>query len=273
MGGRPRWYLRALAKAWKLSYVKPSMPIIGKVLVKVRAKSFTPENFNISHLPVNVQIESTNTALPVFILEDIIRHSTHRTIIHRCTCREARQCIRYSVSLGCLHIGEATEEEDTTVARHISVEEAIEHLHKAVGAGLIPFMGHAAGDNVIWNVSRDRPFLTVCFCCPCCCTIFYGYKHLSPEAQATFHRLEGISILINHDKCIGCSCCAGVCFTGAISIRDNKADRDDTLCKMCGICADFCPQFAVSIHVDDLDLTVGELFKRINEEVGGLPKK
>lgn len=271
MGKRPRWYLWALAQVWKLSYLKPSTPIIGKLILAIRSKSIRPGKFNISYLPVNTEIETVNTPLPVALLEDIIRRSPHRTLIHRCTCREAKKCKNYDLHLGCMHIGAATEEEDTTVARHVSVDEAIAHLHKAVEAGLIPFMGHAAGDNTIWNVSKDRPFLTVCFCCPCCCTLLYGYKYMPAESKMNFHKLAGITILSEKDKCIGCGQCLNGCFTMAISLSDGKSVRNYDLCKGCGRCADICPQSAVKVHLGDLKSTAKELYDRIDGEVGGLP--
>ncbi len=271
MGRRPAWYLWALARIWKLSYIKPSVPLMGKFVVNVRSKMMKPEKFNISHLPVNAEVHAVNTPLPVSLLENIIRESPHRTIIRRCTCREARGCRLHDMCIGCLHIGMATEEEDVNVARHVSVEEAMTHLHKAVDSGLIPFMGHAAGDNTIWNVSKDRPFLTVCFCCTCCCTLFYGYKYLPQEAKNTFHRLEGIEIIVDTNKCIGCGDCAAQCFAGAICIRNGKTHHYEDMCKGCGHCADICGQGAVKLQVGDLESTAGELFNRIGKEVGNLP--
>lgn len=271
MGKRPRLYLWALAQVWKLSYIKPSVPVIGKFVLNTRHKLSTPENFNISHLPINAVLTSTSTPLPVLILEDIIRSSPYRTIIHRCTCREARHCSSHDMHIGCMHIGEATMEEDINVARHVSVEEAIDHLHKAVDSGLIPFMGHAAGDNLIWNVSRNRPFLTVCFCCPCCCTLFNGYKYMHTEAQESFHRLKGVFVSVNEDICTGCGKCVEECFTSAIYIQDGKAYHHDTLCKACGHCANVCDQSAITVRVENLDATLQELLNRIDKEVGGLP--
>ena len=273
MGRRPRWYLRVLAQVWKLSYIKPSVPVLGKLVQKVRANNLRSDNFNVSHLPINAEIETVNTPLPAVILEHVIRNSSHRTIIRRCTCRDAKQCPNYDLNIGCLHIGEATREEDTTVARHVSVEEAIEHLHKAINAGLIPFMGHAAGDNVIWNVPKEKPFLTVCFCCPCCCTHVFGYKYLEPGFQDGFHRLRGVSILVDGEKCIGCGQCADQCFARAISIVNGKAVHDEALCKGCGHCANVCPQQAVRVRVENLQETIDELWSRLDREVGGLPQR
>jgi len=270
MGKRPRWYLWVLARIWKLSYLKPSFPLLGKLVVKIRSRAMKPGNFNISYLPVNAEVETVNTPLPVMILEKVIKDSSYRTIIHRCTCREAIGCSNYDMNIGCLHIGEATREEDYTVATHVSIEEALAHMQRAVDAGLVPFIGHAAGDNTIWNVPADQPFITVCFCCPCCCTILYGYKYLPQEVQANYYCLQGISIALDNNKCEGCGECVKNCFTGAISLSQGKAEYDSSLCKGCGLCAKVCPQGAFQVEVEDLEAATNELYSRLSAEVGGI---
>ncbi|PKN66738.1 MAG: hypothetical protein CVU52_10590 [Deltaproteobacteria bacterium HGW-Deltaproteobacteria-10] len=99
-----------------------------------------PETLNISYIPINVEVGVESIPLPVIILESIIRNSQHRVITHRCTCRDAWKCSNFDLHIGCMHIGAATAEEDTTVAHHASIDEAIKHLHRAVSAGLIPFI-------------------------------------------------------------------------------------------------------------------------------------
>lgn len=273
MGTRPKWYLTFLAKIWKLSYIKPSVPILGKLMYNIQVDARTPEQLNISYLPVNAVLEVGSLPLPIIILEGMIRSSEHRVITHRCTCRDAWKCKNFDLNIGCIHIGLPTVEEDTTVVHHASIEEAVAHLHKAVNAGLVPFIGHVAADNTIWNVSKDRPFTTVCFCCPCCCTQFDYYRYLPPAAQDSFHRLKGVTVTMDQDKCIGCGKCTKVCLTGAAVLRDGKSHCEDTLCKTCGVCAQACPQKAIRISVENIEATVNELLGRINQDVGGLPVK
>lgn len=273
MGTRPKWYLTILAKIWKLAYIKPSVPILGKLMYKIRVDSTTPEQLNISYLPVNAELEVGSLPLPIIILEGMIRSSEHRVITRRCTCRDAWKCKNYDLNIGCIHIGLPTAEEDTSVAHHASIEEAVTHLYKAVHAGLIPFVGHVSADNTIWNVSKDRPFTTVCFCCPCCCTNYDYYRHLPPAAKDSFHRLKGVMVTMDTSKCIGCGKCAKVCLTGAAVLREGKSHCDQTLCKTCGVCAQACPQKAITVSVENIEDTVNDLLGRIDKDVGGLPVK
>ncbi len=271
MGNRPKWYLTFLAKIWKLAYIKPSVPVLGRLMYKIRVNATTPDQLNISYLPVNAVLSVDSLPLPMIILEGMIRRSEHRIITHRCTCRDAWKCKNYDWNIGCIHIGLPTAEEDTTVAHHASVEEAIAHLHKALAAGLVPFIGHVSADNTIWNVSKDRPFTTVCFCCTCCCTNFDYYRHLPPEAQACIHRLHGVTVSVDRDQCIGCGKCASVCWTGAAVLGGGKSLIDPDRCKTCGVCAQACPQQAIHVSVENIEATVDDLLGRINHDVGGLP--
>ena len=271
MGNRPKWYLTFLAQIWKLAYIKPSVPVFGRLMYKIRVNATTPDQLNISYLPVNAALSVDSLPLPRVILEGMILRSEHRIITHRCTCRDAWKCKNYDWNIGCIHIGLPTAEEDATVAHHASVEEAIAHLHKALAAGLVPFIGHVSADNTIWNVSKDRPFTTVCFCCPCCCTNFDYYRHLPPEAQACIHRLHGVTVSVDRDQCIGCGKCASVCWTGAAVLGGGKSRIDPDRCKTCGVCAQACPQQAIHVSVENIEATVDDLLGRINHDVGGLP--
>lgn len=47
------------------------------------------------------------------------------------------------------------------------------------------------------------------------------------------------------DGCIGCSLCTRVCETGAITIQNNVAHIDQTLCTGCGKCAAKCPSHII----------------------------
>lgn len=89
MGTRPKWYLAVLAKIWKLLYIKPWVPVIGKLIYHTRVDGTTSEKLNISYLPVNADLEVGSLPLPILIIEGILGTSEHRIITHRCTCRDA----------------------------------------------------------------------------------------------------------------------------------------------------------------------------------------
>lgn len=52
---------------------------------------------------------------------------------------------------------------------------------------------------------------------------------------------------VDKTKCVGCgSCCAGICPMNAISLKDGKADIDQSKCVNCQTCASLCPMQAIA---------------------------
>ncbi len=115
----------------------------------------------------------------------------HHQQVH---CRDARQCEEHPVEMGCTLLGEGTREIDPRIARHVSVDEAIEHLHATLREGLIPMTGRVRIDNFIWGVRDRGKLLTICHCCRCCCTILNSGKYLPVSASAALVPLKGVDV-------------------------------------------------------------------------------
>jgi len=61
------------------------------------------------------------------------------------------------------------------------------------------------------------------------------------------------SVVLDDDRCIGCTSCLKVCPTEAIRLRDGKARIIDEKCIDCGECIRICPNHAKSTVTDTLD--------------------
>ncbi|MCD4675818.1 MAG: 4Fe-4S binding protein [Desulfobacula sp.] len=61
--------------------------------------------------------------------------------------------------------------------------------------------------------------------------------------------LDDVSTLVlNEEKCIGCSLCTEVCPQGVFEMRQNKAYIIDfNACMECGACVNNCPSQAISV--------------------------
>lgn len=59
--------------------------------------------------------------------------------------------------------------------------------------------------------------------------------------------MEHQKVLIDVDKCIGCSMCTKVCVAHNITINNKKAETVLEDCLMCGQCTAVCPKKAISI--------------------------
>ncbi|MDY6795703.1 MAG: hypothetical protein SWK76_10570 [Actinomycetota bacterium] len=89
------------------------------------------ENTCLTYIPINENMEMPpGTATPASIIERFIRKASHHVIFNRCPCRSENGCKDSDPNFGCTLIGEATRNIDPEVGRHVSMEEALEHLHQ-----------------------------------------------------------------------------------------------------------------------------------------------
>lgn len=65
----------------------------------------------------------------------------------------------------------------------------------------------------------------------------------------TLRYIEDVSTLIlDEEKCIGCTLCAQVCPRSVFEMRQNKAYIVDlNACMECGACVNNCPSHAISV--------------------------
>ena len=275
-GARSTWtaeHLETMARDFKLRSIKTESKLYRPSMAAYMTATYQPEMLDTTFLPPMVSVGSEGTPLPIAVIEELIRRSPHRIISKTCTCRDAHNCENHSKFIGCIHIGANTAEESDELCHHATVEEAIEHLHKAVDDGLMPFIGHVFFDHLFWDVNFASPFLTVCFCCECCCTNFNAHRYgmIQGDAQNRFKKLNGLQVHVDANKCIGCGTCVEKCFNHAITVEGGLAKWNPDPCKGCGACALHCPQKAIDLSVDNVKEAVDALLARLDPQVGGLP--
>ena len=271
MGRRPQWWLAVLARIWPLTWISARAtrwPVIGPVVAKMTLPLFSGDNLNITYVPIHQTLEPLqSTPLPIRVGEELIRRAGHRVIIHRCTCRDARQCVNHPIDFGCTLLGPGAAEIDPRIARHVSEDEAIAHLHRTVDAGLIPMAGRVKIDNVIWGVRDLGRLLTICHCCHCCCTVLTSGRYFPQQALDALVPLKGLRVSIDAEQCLRCGTCVEACHMGALALADNDIHHNDLRCKGCGRCLSVCPAQAIRIDVADVDAAVDELVTRISRRI------
>jgi MinD superfamily P-loop ATPase len=71
---------------------------------------------------------------------------------------------------------------------------------------------------------------------------------LKPEKRKSVTFYSGVAPEINYDRCVDCYRCYALCRYRAISILTTHPRIIATACEGCGVCADHCPEDAITLH-------------------------
>jgi ferredoxin len=226
-----------------------------------------PESTDFTWVPINKRLETQNsTVLPLDMLKELVAKSSHRAIVRQCVCRQAFGCEHYPIDIGCIYLGDSTKDFDPALALHATADQAIEHIDKAINAGLVTDVGQVDFDADLFGVGPKSHFGIVCFCCDCCC-LARRYSGIMPERLLEFqYKLEGLSVKVN-ENCTGCGLCVDRCFVSAISLKDDKAVINEDRCKGCGVCVEQCRKNAITIEVTDGEKMRKSFFDRIESRI------
>jgi len=232
-----------------------------------------PEHSTGSPIPINISLGTyENQIIPMVVLEHFLKKASLRYLVD-CGCRIGKKCTDYDARLGCMYLGKGVAKLDLTLPWRIekhahlaTFEEAMEQAKRAIDSGLVPIMGrYRAEAAMMYALPDEGDMLTICYCCPCCC-VQGGVKNSSSALRKVIKRMEGISVEIDQDLCVGCEDCLDVCIYDGIKIIDGKSHIDQESCLGCGRCERACQNDAISIDIDDYK-HVDELIARIESYV------
>jgi UDP-glucose 4-epimerase len=138
-------------------------------------------------------------------------------------------------------------------------EQALEHLTKAMSEGLVPLLGRnvaeAEGGHGVEDTGK---FLSGCFCCECCCIAIknaqYGVGMGTGMGGDNTGPLEGMTITVDENKCVGCGKCIEVCPFKLRILEEGKSLVDPNRCVGCGRCLKVCTEEAISFDIQDQGL-------------------
>ncbi|MGQ9475995.1 MAG: 4Fe-4S binding protein [Actinomycetota bacterium] len=247
-------------------------------------------NTNLTYVPIYQEMElPAGTAAPLSVIEHFIREAAHHVILHRCPCRSENGCRDFDPYFGCTFLGPAARDVDPEVGRHVSAEEALEHLYRATEMGLVSCLGKFRGDAIMLGVRDHHRLMTICHCCPCCC-ISTAIPLASRRARDLLVRMEGLVVEVDPDRCQGCGKCVEACIFRQVRLVEREPAGDSRAaagpatsaaqgvvatgegssapskgsskrvsrmavigeeCKGCGRCAMVCPEKAVRIRIEN----------------------
>ena len=219
-------------------------------------------------VPINQSLGTyENQIIPIKVFKHFIDKASNIVMLNDCPCRRINDCKDHDKSIGCMYMGNDTIDilitEDK--GRVATKEEALERVKLAVDNGLIPLLGRAMDEADGYGVEDTGHFLSMCFCCPCCCIDGKIVTNAS-IAIDLLHRMEGVTVKVDKDLCVGCEECLKVCVFRGMEMIDGKAKVNQERCLGCGRCESICPNEAVSIQIDDTS-RVDELIKKLESHV------
>jgi ferredoxin len=265
----PVWFVELIKKAFPNRFAVARLtrwPLIGPLMQHWLAEGDDLIYLTRDHV---ISIHQTLDApesmvLPSQVVDYFIEKASYHWIMNFCICREAEKCQNYPRDLGCLFLGEAASRINPKLGRHVSKEEALEHVRRCREAGLVHLIGRNKLDTVWLGVGPGDRLLTICNCCPCCC-LWRVLPYVAPAIGDQVHRMPGVTVMVG-EGCTGCGTCTqDVCFVDAIHLVEGRAVISDA-CRGCGRCVSICPEGAIRITISNEQI-VDEIIQRISSVV------
>lgn len=244
-------------------FILSKLPIFRKLVTQRIAE----DDFG-AYVPINQSLGTyENQVIPYVVFKHFIDKASNIFMLKACPCRMYNDCQDHDKTLGCIYMGEDTLKLLLTEDRGgvATKEEALERVKLAIDDGLIPLLGRAMDEAEGFGVPDTGHFMSMCFCCPCCCVdgkiVRYASKGLN-----MFTRMEGITVKVDEDLCVGCGECLEICVFTGMEMIDGKARVNQENCLGCGRCVSICPQEAISITITDPSY-VDKLIKKLESHV------
>lgn len=242
------FFVKSDHNAMRLSMI----PVFRNIFVNL----LDTEHATGSPIPINASLGTfDNQVLPLAVTEHFINKASHIFIMENCPCRVAHKCEDYDHSLGCIWMGSGVLKitAPPEKGRLATKEEALELERKAYAQGLVPTIGRLRGDSINMGALPDTGhFMSLCNCCPCCCILDQLRLGAAP-LHNVLQRMEGVTVTVDEDVCVGCEDCVDVCIFNGVKVADGTAVIDQSNCLGCGRCETKCPNDAISITIDSVD--------------------
>lgn len=203
-------------------------------------------------IPVHVDMNAQDNMVhpPIELVKEAIRESGYRVIMNSCICREMDDCKDYPHDIGCMFLGKAAKAcVDHGSGHEATVEECLDHVDKAIAAGLSVGSYWVEFEQYAWGFQdEDFPdFIAFCFCCPCCCHAIKFENLAGGELKHLMYQSSGYHCEPIQYKCTGCGKCVSGCPRHFLKLGTNGTITVDQNCAGCGLCLKHCPEGALHV--------------------------
>ncbi len=213
---------------------------------------------------IRIDDAGETTVLPSDVVKGIIGRSSDIFIMNFCLCRKSNKCEDYPREKGCVFLGKGVHKIPKDFGHLATADEAQAYIDECTELGLVHIIGRNKLDSIWLDTGDKKDLMTICNCCPCCC-LWNMARNISDDIGSTFKRMDGVTVSVDTEECIGCGLCREICFIRAITIDDGKCSLNHDMCRGCGRCVEICPRDAIRLDFDESVIT-GEI-ERISDLV------
>ena len=199
---------------------------------------------------IRIDEPGDTTVLPSDVVKRLIMSADDIFIMNFCLCRRSNKCKDYPTDHGCVFMGKGVHKIPPEFGHLATPEEAIAYIDECSDLGFVHIVGRNKLDSIWLSTGNKRDLMTICNCCPCCC-LWNMTRNISDEIGGVFKRMEGVTVTLDREKCVGCGSCSEICFCKAVKVQDGGFTIDQSLCRGCGRCVDNCPADAITLTYDD----------------------
>jgi ferredoxin len=159
---------------------------------------------------IRIEDAGETTVLPSDVVKGIIERSSDIFIMNFCLCRKSNKCEDYPREKGCVFLGKGVHKIPEDFGHLATAEEAKAYIDECTELGLVHIIGRNKLDSIWLDTGDKKDLMTICNCCPCCC-LWNMACNISDDIGSSFKRMDGVTVTVDADECIGCGLCPNLC--------------------------------------------------------------